>query len=223
MITCFTLPFNPHFCITLFCNTKLPKMRKIILLNTGLIGLSLFFLISCNLREKKSISSFQTEYNPEIASFTSGLISNESNICVMLSSEYTGKSEECAAINDKILVLDPEIDGKTYRIDNRPLEFRAEDKLPSGKKFNVQLDLSRLLGNKAAGDFSFGFSIIPLNMNVDFTGLRSYSSIDLTWNRIEGKIRNQNTWVRIKLLPVSISIIHGTQMTLSMLHPEGPP
>lgn len=152
---------------------------------------SFLFLIlihSCKQKESDSLSAPSPEYNPDVAAFTSGLISNQSAIRVKLNTDYPGEVDAVEPVSKENYKIKPEVDGDVYWIDHRTLEFRPEGRFPSGEDFTMQLKLAKILDNKNSQDFSFTFSTIPLNLDVDFTGMKSYTNTGLKWNRIEGKV-----------------------------------
>jgi hypothetical protein len=107
---------------------------------------------------------------------------------IKLASEYPQEVNLQEPLDENMYDIRPGVEGDVFWVDKRTLEFRPGKPLPSGEDFEMKLDLSRLLGKKGSEDFVFGFSTIPLNLDIDFTGLKTYSNTDLKWNRIEGKI-----------------------------------
>ncbi|MGC9342646.1 MAG: MG2 domain-containing protein, partial [Bacteroidales bacterium] len=149
----------------------------------------LFIGNSCKQKPKHLDSNLIPEYNPEVAAFTSGLISNQSTIKIRLSSELSQETDLSLPIEENILSFEPKIEGSAYWIDKRTIEFRPLNPLPSGENFTAKLKLSELPGKKNTKDFSFSFSTIPLNLDINFTGIKAYSNTNLKWNRIEGTLR----------------------------------
>ena len=128
----------------------------------SIVFISILFLFSSCDQQKKSSSTDSTPgYNSLISAFTSGLISNQSNIVVRFSSDFPGDIEENSVIEEKIFNISPSVEGKAYWIDKRTLEFRPSEGLPSGTEFKVVLKLSKLMDKKSE-DFNFGFNTIPL-------------------------------------------------------------
>jgi uncharacterized protein YfaS (alpha-2-macroglobulin family) len=156
---------------------------------TAFLLVFILLLNSCDQGKNQYQKQSGPDYNPEISAFTSGLISNQSTIRVRLSSEPEGEQDLNLAIDKKILSIEPGVEGTTYWVDTRTLEFRPRNPLPSGENFVASLDLSSLLKNKDAKKFSFSFSTLPLHLDIHFTGMKAYSAMDLKWNRIEGSIK----------------------------------
>jgi uncharacterized protein YfaS (alpha-2-macroglobulin family) len=156
---------------------------------TTVAFLILFSIISSCLKRKNKEQPFSPVYNSEIAAFTSGFIPSASVITVRLSTDYSGSFSSQEATDIKLFEFKPSISGKTYLKDSRTIEFRPDENMPSGQDYKVNLRLSRLFPDKKGIiDFEFMFSIIPLDISVEFTGLRTQSSTDLIWNEIRGKV-----------------------------------
>ncbi|MFW5644825.1 MAG: hypothetical protein ACOCZL_02835, partial [Bacteroidota bacterium] len=149
----------------------------------------LIFIHSCKQKGNESLSSVTPEYDPDVVAFTSGLISNQSVVRVKLNTGYSGEIDPVKPVSRKNYKIKPDVEGEVYWTDKQTLEFRPEEKFPSGEDFTMELRLAKILNNKNSRDFSFTFSTIPLNLEIDFTGIKSYSNTHLKWNRIEGKVR----------------------------------
>ncbi len=155
--------------------------------NFNLLYLFLLLLISaCDTRSPKS-STEQPDYNPSISAFTSGLISNQSTIQVRLSNDLKEEYDANETIENDVFEFSPKLEGVVTWLDSRTLEFKPSSSLPSGTEFKVKLKLSKLNHSKEK-DFEFSFNTIPLNISLDIEGLKSYSSTNLIWNSIKGKL-----------------------------------
>ena len=155
-------------------------------ISTAIVAILLLFS-SCDRQKSSSSKNSKSEFNSSVSAFTSGLISNQSFIRVRLAADYPGDIKENEHVDEGIFKISPSVDGKAYWTDNRTIEFRPSTNLPSGTEFKVELKLSRLI-NKNADDFNFSFNTIPLNLAVEFKGLKAYSKSDLKWNGIEGDV-----------------------------------
>lgn len=137
----------------------------------------------------KKIADLETPFNPLVAAFTSGTISSESYIRIHLSADYPGIQEPGTPVNEKILSFSPAIKGTAWWNDLRTIEFRPDNPLPSGTSYNAELLLSSLFKDKKdIKNFKFSFKTIPLNVDVVFEGLKTYSKTDLSLNEIKGKL-----------------------------------
>ncbi len=162
------------------------KLQEIILL----LFSSFILFTQCHRQKQNGNVILQSEYNASIAAFTSGIISNESTIRVRLSSDYPGDIAPNAPISEKIFRFEPDISGNSYWLDNRTIEYRPENRLPSGTNYQAVFMIDKLFPEKKKDNrFEFTFSTIPLNIDVEFSGMRPYERYDLSRNRIEGQVR----------------------------------
>ena len=149
--------------------------------------LSVVFLFnSCNEQASQKKDS-GPEYNPAVSAFTSGLISSRSTVRLRLSSDYPGTIDTNTPLDKNIFLISPNVDGNAYWVDSRTIEFRPDAPLLSGTEFKVEIKLSKLL-NSQNEDFKFSFNTIPLSLNVDIVGMKSYSKTDVKWNTVEGNL-----------------------------------
>ncbi|MCB8999812.1 MAG: hypothetical protein H6540_07085, partial [Bacteroidales bacterium] len=129
-------------------------------------------------------------YNPEISAFTSGMISCESSIRLVLSSDYEGEINTSDPVSIRLFEFKPSISGKAFWIDKRTLEFIPDNKLPSSQDYKAVFHVSKLFPKKpGVKDFEFSLHVIPLDISIDFTGLKTRNNTDLVWNEITGLLR----------------------------------
>ncbi len=159
------------------------------ILAKGIMALLLTLsLVQC---KKKSEKVFEVNpaFTERIAAFTSGVISSESVIQVILAEDCPDAGDPNTAIESELFVFKPRIAGHVFWVDKRTLEFRPDENLKSGQTYSVKFHLSKLM--KVPSDlktFEFQFSVIPQNFTVDIDGFQSYSNNDLEWNKIKGSL-----------------------------------
>jgi len=125
----------------------------------------------------------------KIAAFTSGVISSESTIQVVLAEDYPGQVSRNTPVTEKLFRFKPSIEGNAVWIDNRTIEFRPVQHLTSGRKYAVSFLLSKLI--KVPRDlsvFEFGFSVVDQDFSLDFEGYQTHNENDLVWIKIKGII-----------------------------------
>jgi len=113
-------------------------------------------------------------YTPHIAAFTSGMISNQSTIRVMLNGEADrarpGEELEVSAFD-----FTPGIKGKAYWLDARTLEFRPGASLPPGQEYKAKLRLHKIMNvPRKLKTFEFSFQTLQQSYEVTFKGLEAY-------------------------------------------------
>ena len=159
------------------------------ILSSGIIAL--FVMLSLVQCKKKNEKAFEVNpaFTEKIAAFTSGVISSESVIQVILAEDCPNALEFNTAIEPELFDFKPKVEGHAFWIDKRTVEFRPDKSLKSGETYTVKFYLSRLM--KVPADlktFEFQFSVIPQSFTVEFDGFQSYSNNDLEWNKIKGSL-----------------------------------
>src|SRR5688572_13334944 len=118
-------------------------MRKYLLLASAALLLgSLFFLIpSCSNKVQKKIK-INSEFATYISAYTSGTISNKGTIRVVLATDHEGIIDLNKASDLNVFSFEPSIQGETWWVDQRTIEFRPKEALPNGVDYEAEFDLS---------------------------------------------------------------------------------
>jgi alpha-2-macroglobulin len=156
------------------------------IIRTLLLASILFTAVQCKKNKSAVINPAFTE---KIAAFTSGVISSESTIQVVLADDYPGQIARNTPVSETVFKFNPEIAGHTVWLDNRTIEFRPEHHLVSGQSYSAKFYLSKLM--KVARNLSvleFDFSVVQQAFAVDFEGYQTTQENDLVWNRLKGVV-----------------------------------
>ena len=154
--------------------------------------LSLFVLVvllalaGCENKPKEVQQLSEVKYNPKVAAFTSGMVSNQSEIMVRFS-ELIAEAEPGNPASSSILKISPSIKGEFYWVDNQSLAFKAEDKMKSGTQYDVKVKLAQLFKD-AKDDFEFSFQTISQNFRVEIGEVAPYDNSNLADNKLSGKL-----------------------------------
>ncbi len=153
---------------------------------------ALIILMGCT--SKKQDSSKSADFVNYISAYTAGVISKEAQIRIVLAKP----SDKFSAINQEItadvLALTPKVKGSLRWLDNRTLLYTPEDVFAAGQAYQAALDLSYLFDDvpKELKSFVFDFNIISQNFMPVSTQLKTYSTKDLNWYRIEGELTSSD-------------------------------
>ena len=118
------------------------------------------------------------EVNPEFAAYvsayTSGLVSTESHIKVILQTDIPLETHPDKSLKEEILSFSPSIKGKTYLIDNSTLEFHPEEKLEQGEIYTGKLDLKPIFAKipDELKTFEFQFQAKKQDYTVSLDGVQ---------------------------------------------------
>ncbi|HLO59335.1 MAG TPA: MG2 domain-containing protein [Bacteroidales bacterium] len=154
------------------------NFSKIILLSIIVLSLS-----QC----KKAEKGFNPAFTEKISAFTSGTISCESVVRVVLAEDNVHAGEANSPADNDLFKFSPGIKGQVVWVDKRTLEFRPSEKLISGTKYEARFDLGSLVKvERKLKTFTFSFTVVKQDWTVSEEGYQTMNENDLVWNRIKG-------------------------------------
>ena len=118
------------------------------------------------------------EVNPEyaayISAYTSGLVSTESHVKVILQSDYPFDTNGDKSIKEDIIKFYPSIPGTAYLTENATIEFVPNEKLKQGTIYTGKLDLSQFIKNvpDSMKLFKFQFQAKKQDFSVSIDGIQ---------------------------------------------------
>lgn len=129
-------------------------------------------------------------FSAYISAYTSGTISNESTIRVRLANDFTGPIAYDKPVEESYFDFSPSIEGKTYWVDARTLEFRPGKRLPSGQAYEATFYLSKLLNDLPDGlqKMKFSFGTMKQNFDVNVDGMTTTDKKTLRLQRMKGTL-----------------------------------
>jgi len=152
------------------------------------LSISLMILI-CLIQCRKPDLSVNPAFTEKISAFTSGVISSESVIQVILAEDYPGSDISNAPDGKGMFRFKPAIKGQAVWIDKRTIEFRPSENLKSGGTYSVKFYLSKILQvPREISVFKFNFSVVEQAISVTATGYQALNENDLIWNQIKGTV-----------------------------------
>lgn len=152
----------------------------------------LLLLISCS-KEKTDVSRIYVDpgFSTYINAFTSGVISSESAIKVILIEPYANAKVGELVQND-LFSFEPSINGNTYWLDDQTLEFRPDESLVSGRSYKVNFGLHKLLDvPDEYEDLEFGFVVLKQRLRVSFDGMKATTD-DFSEQELFGKVKTSD-------------------------------
>jgi uncharacterized protein YfaS (alpha-2-macroglobulin family) len=155
---------------------------------TALIISLMGSITSC--KQKLDPPSNPQNYTEYVSAYSSGLISKEATIRVVLakaSQQYAGANQPADA---DLLSFKPALKGSLIWEDPSTLLFTPDENLPKAQAFQGVLQLAEIYADvpEDLKTFTFNFQIIDQIFEVNSLNLRTYSNSDLSLNKIEGVI-----------------------------------
>ncbi len=145
-------------------------------------------LIHCKKADQSALT-INPAFMEKITAFTSGVISSESVIQIVLAEDYPGGDISKAPAGEGLFRFKPAIKGQAVWVDKRTIEFRPAEKLQSGKTYGARFYLSKILRvPKKLAVLEFNFSVVEQAFAVEVEGYQTHNENDLVWNRIRGTV-----------------------------------
>ena len=127
------------------------------------------------------------DFTQHIAAYTSGTISNKSNITIQLSSAPENQVDSQAL--ERLFSFSPSMPGTVTWADERTITLKPTQALPAGKKFKAKFYLSR--PKKVPGQlktFSFQFPTIEQAFHVAIEGLQAHNPNEPATMQLKGSL-----------------------------------
>jgi uncharacterized protein YfaS (alpha-2-macroglobulin family) len=149
------------------------------------VGFASYFLVS------KANSKRQNRINPAfanyISAYTAGTISKESTIRIQLAGNFGDSSKVGSEAN--VFSFEPSIKGKTIWVDASTIEFKPENNLPSGTKYEATFHLDKIID--VADDleeFPFSFNTVEQSFEVQYPIFEAIDKQTLVYQRVSGTL-----------------------------------
>lgn len=199
---------------------KLPwKLIAISLAGIAVLATAVYFI---NKRSKAEVANYiNPAFGEYISSYTAGVIPSGSTLVVVLAKNVADSASIGQETSVKLFDFRPAIKGKVIWVDARTLEFRPENRLPSGQVYEASLQLSKLMTVPSElREFTYSFQVIPQNFETTIENIKPYVKTELNRQKIEGVLNTadfaDHTIIE-KMLEakqdnnaLKISWIHGT-------------
>ncbi len=155
-----------------------------------------------------------------ISSFTSGVVSNSATIKVRLTESHP-EAELNKRIEKELFDFSPNIEGETFWLDDRTIEFRPSKALQSGKAYEAEFDLYKLVEvPENLKTLVFQFQVMKQSMSVEFDGMEAYNT-DLKWQMMHGIVITYDVAPADDVEASLTALQNGKTLKLSWEHEAG--
>jgi alpha-2-macroglobulin len=163
-----------------------------------LLALAAFVIITLAaipfIAQKGNTAVGETKVNPAfsayVSAYTSGIISNESVIRIRLANDLQTGVTLDQEVTEKYFDFSPSIEGKTYWIDSRTLEFRPAKRMPSNQAYKAEFFLDKLLSDlpKDLRTMEFSFHTMRQGFEVNIDGMKTTDKKTLRKQQLRGSL-----------------------------------
>ena len=177
-------------------------------------------IISCNNSKDSEIIKINPKYAEFITAYTSGVISNKSDITIELKNELS--NDEIQKINtDKLFEFKPKISGNVEWTNNRTIRFTPTSDLNPLQLYKATFHLSKVIGVPSDMlDFVFQFQAKHMDLQVYIEGLSPYSD-DLKWQKINGILTTTDNVSNEMIEKLVEATQRGNKLKISWKHAKG--
>lgn len=191
----------------------------------GLIAAAVIGLVSIPFLKEGGNAVYADKVDPAfseyISAFTSGYVSKQSTIRIILTGESPGFPGMNQPAKDPLFEFSPSIEGTTVWVDARTIEFRPKEPLPSGQNYEAIFLLSKVM-NVAPEfeEFKFYFSVIEQSMEVYIDGMKTIDKKNMVWQKITGMIATADVAVPQEIEKVLAATVNGKSLKVRWEHGE---
>lgn len=141
---------------------------------------------TCKKKEKPAEKAL---VKSRIGAHTSGIISRESAIRIRFTNDIVDTGQINIALKRSPFAFKPEIKGIAIWANSKTLEFRPHERLPSDKRYSVEVKLSNFMETEAADEF-FHFDFVTMHQSFEITieGLQTPAQQDPQQQQLNGRI-----------------------------------
>lgn len=184
----------------------------------ALIGLSVFSKTHSSPGEKENPA-----FSAYISAYTSGMISNESTIRILLTNEMESPVEIGKPVDKKLFDFSPNIKGTAVWLDSRTIEFRPEERLPSNTSYKAEFFLSEIM--EVPGEFEtfdFDFQTMPQSYEVFVDGMTTTDKKTLRVQRLDGTLSTADVADPQQVEKIVTLTQNGKSLAITWIHePNG--
>jgi uncharacterized protein YfaS (alpha-2-macroglobulin family) len=183
------------------------------------ILIPLIILIACG-KDKNDISNITVDpgFSNYINAFTSGVISNNENIKVILVEPFL-EAKAGELLSQEVFSFEPEIEGQAYWLDNQTIEFRPNEKLTSGETYFGSFYLNKLIEvPEKFEELEFGFMVMHQTLFVNYQGIRSTDINDFSKQEVFGSVRTGDITTPSELEDCFKASQDGKDLDITWIH-----
>lgn len=153
------------------------------------LAVGAFFYFKTDRKDNLVRTQINPAFGEYISSYTSGVISANARILIVLANPTGDSSDIGQEVSAKLFDFTPGVKGKATWLDPRTIEFAPAEKMISGQVYRADFFLSKLTSVPAdLSTFSFDFQVIGQNFELSIDNLKPYVKTELKRQKIEGTV-----------------------------------
>jgi uncharacterized protein YfaS (alpha-2-macroglobulin family) len=176
-------------------------------------------VITYAVAHRKATTVVDKAFSKYIESYTSGVISKESNIRIKLVNKVQGTHVQNEALPDDIFKFSPAIKGKAYWVDALTIEFRPQQAMDPDKAYTANFKLGKVItvDDDHYQEFQFCFQTLRPDFTVTFNGLQTSPRTSLDKMKLDGVIQTADA-EKNDLIEKLIAVNYASDVHISWQH-----
>lgn len=136
-----------------------------------------FFIFSCEKKQNTSVSTVAPE-NPYVYSYTSGIISTQSEVQIIFASTQIPGAETGVELSEQIFTISPNVDGKAYWKNKNTLIFEPSNPFTAAENYEVSVNIGAIIKDAKPPYeiFTFKFRTREQHVGVKVEGLKIFEN-----------------------------------------------
>lgn len=154
-------------------------------------------------RSPQQVSN-SANYVNYISAYTSGLVSKEASVRIVLAKPSPNFSGANTPVSSKVLNFSPDVAGTLIWQDSQTLLFTPDGALEVGTAYLCELNLSAIFTDVPAEleTFTFNFQVLPEEYAPQNINLKTYNNSNLHYYRLEGELLAADVAQMDEILPL---------------------
>jgi uncharacterized protein YfaS (alpha-2-macroglobulin family) len=172
-------------------------------------------LFACK-RQPQQVSN-SANYVNYISAYTSGLVSKEASVRIVLAKPSPNFSGSKTEVTGEVLNFKPSIKGKLTWQDSQTLLFTPAADLEIATTYTAELSLTAIFEDVPADleTFTFNFQVLPEEFAPQNINLKTYNNTDLRFYRLEGQLLAADVALMDDVLPLLKATQKGKKLRIT--------
>jgi uncharacterized protein YfaS (alpha-2-macroglobulin family) len=194
--------------------------KRLLMLIAGLVAAALIgFTVLSKMHSSSSDERENAAFSAYISAYTSGIISNESTIRILLTNEMEAPVEIGKPVDKKLFDFSPSIKGAAVWVDSRTIEFRPDQALPANTHYKAEFFLSEILDVPDDFEtFEFDFQTMQQSFEVFVDGMTTTDKKTLRIQRLDGTLATADVADPALIEKIVTVIQNGKSLAISWTH-----
>ena len=148
------------------------------------------FLTACKQSTNNKQAITESAYSKYINSYTSGAVSCKAPIRISFNEEAKSPKQPGEIVSEKLIKLDPAVQGEIKWLDKHTLAFFPSEKMISNTKYAVTVELEKILDvPEKHHTFQFAIKTIKQSFSVNDLTVKPYQDMGLNYQFLSGKVQ----------------------------------